>query len=330
MQKPPRRLPPLDLMRGFEAAARHLSFTKAAEELFLTQSAISRQVQGLEEHLGVGLFQRKHRALLLTDEGQVLYRTVAAVLRDLRGAIDQVTAGRSARMVNVTTMVTFASLWLVPRLPKFRKLHPEIDVRISANNEVVDLERQRIDVALRYIAPEKAPRGAQRLFGEDIVPVCSPRLLRDSGLPLKKPADLLRHVLLQMDDAPAVSPWLDWDNWLAAVGLAEKPTAGRLEFSHYDHLIAAAVEGQGVALGRFPMMNDYLRSKKLVAPFERSGMPGTMPRTSRAFFVLAAGGSETRPEVQEFIAWTLQEAGADNAGDAQAEPPPAPARRTGK
>ncbi|HUP91266.1 MAG TPA: LysR family transcriptional regulator, partial [Solimonas sp.] len=204
-KKASKRLPPLDLIRGFEAAARHLSFTKAAEELFLTQSAVSRQVQGLEEHLGVPLFQRKHRALLLTDEGQVLHRTVAAVLRDLRGAIDQVTQGRSARMVNVTTMVTFASLWLVPRLPKFRALHPGIDVRISANNEVIDLERQRIDVAVRYIAPEKAPRGAQRLFGEDIMPVCSPALLRRAATPLKKPADLRHHVLLQMDDAPAVS-----------------------------------------------------------------------------------------------------------------------------
>lgn len=311
-KKSVRRLPPLDLLRGFEAAARHLSFTKAAEELFLTQSAISRQVQGLEEHLGVPLFQRKHRALLLTDEGQVLYRACAAVLRDLRGAIDQVTAGRSARMVNVTTMVTFASLWLVPRLPKFRALHPSIDVRISANNEVVDLDRQRIDVAIRYIAPEKAPRDAQRLFGEDIVPVCSPRLLKEAGRPLKQPADLAAHVLLQMDDAPAVSPWLDWDNWLAAMGLGELEPRGRLEFSHYDHLIAAAVEGQGVALGRFPMMNDYLRQKKLVAPFERF-QPGAMPRTSRAFFVLAAGGSAARPEVQRFIEWTLQEAATESS-----------------
>ncbi|HUP92927.1 MAG TPA: LysR substrate-binding domain-containing protein, partial [Solimonas sp.] len=152
----------------------------------------------------------------------------------------------------------------------------------------------------------------QRLFGEDIMPVCSPALLRRAATPLKKPADLRHHVLLQMDDAPAVSPWLDWDNWLQAMGLEETAPAGRLEFSHYDHLIAAAIEGQGIALGRFPMMNSYLRQKKLVAPFERAGMPGNMPRTTRSFFVLPASGSEARPEVQDFIAWTLQEAGVEN------------------
>ncbi|HKY90508.1 MAG TPA: LysR family transcriptional regulator, partial [Nevskiaceae bacterium] len=183
-----REVPPLDLLRGFEAAARHLSFTRAATELFLTQSAVSRQVQALEEHLGVPLFQRRHRALLLTDAGQILQRTATEVLAQLAETTREIRDLSSTRQITVTTLVSFASLWLVPRLPLFRERHPHIDVRIAADNTVIDLTRDRVDVAIRYVAPARAPANATRLFGEDVVPMCSPALLRDRKRPLRQPA----------------------------------------------------------------------------------------------------------------------------------------------
>lgn len=310
MQSGHKRLPPLDLFVGFEAAARHLSFTKAAQELFLTQSAISRQVQSLEEQLGVTLFQRRHRALLLTDEGQMLYRTAASVLAELRGTVGRISAQRSARLVTVTAMVTFASLWLVPRLPAFRKLHPEIDVHISADNELVDLERSRIDVAIRYTAQNRAPPQGVRLFGESILPVCSPALLRDPQRPLREPGDLRHHVLLHLDDAPIHTPWLEWRNWFEAMKLPGLVAAGSLLFSHYDQLIASAVEGQGVALGRLPMLNAHIRQGRLVAPFERTPVSERPLESSRAFYVLQAPGATARAEVRCFTDWLLAEAGA--------------------
>lgn len=159
---PMRELPSLDLLKGFEAAARHLSFTKAGEELFLTQSAISRQVQALEAQLGVQLFQRRIRALLLTDEGQRYFKAVRAALDDLRAATLSVRAGRSSAALTVATTVSFASLWLVPRLVRFQSAHPGIQVRLVAENRIQDLERERIDVAVRYCPPAMAgpaPRG---------------------------------------------------------------------------------------------------------------------------------------------------------------------------
>jgi len=299
-----RKLPPLDLIRGFESAARHLSFTKAAEELFLTQSAVSRQIQSLEEHLGAPLFHRSHRTLLLTEEGQILQRTAQGVLHDLEVAMERVNHHAQPCTVTVTTTVALASLWLVPRLPAFREQHPHIDVRIAADNTLLDLERARIDIAIRYIAQEKAPAGAAQLFSEEVLPVCSPQLMH--RLPLKTPQDLRHHVLLHLDDPPGMSPYLEWDNWLAAQGLADLKPAGELRFSHYDQLITSAVGGQGVALGSMPMLRRHLSQKKLAAPFDSHLLPGRSPASSRAFFMLRSARAQ-RPEVDKFIAWLQQE-----------------------
>jgi LysR family glycine cleavage system transcriptional activator len=310
MQK---RLPPLDLIRGFEAAARHLSFTKAAEELRLTQSAISRQVQALEQHLGQPLFQRRHRALLLTEAGQLLQQTAATMLRDLAETLERISPERS-HMVTVTTTVSFASLWLVPRLPSFRKAWPGVDVRISANSSVVDLTRGRIDVAIRHCPPERAPAKAPRLFGEDVLPMCSPELLKDPARPLHEPADLRHHVLLHFDDTPPRLAILDWETWLEAMGMPALMPAGVLRFNHYDQVIHAAVEGHGVALGRLPLMERQLRRGQLVAPFETAHFLGRRPRTSRAYYVVIEPSAALRPEVQHFAAWLHSEAGASAAG----------------
>jgi DNA-binding transcriptional LysR family regulator len=310
-----RRLPPLDLIRGFESAARHLSFTKAALELHLTQSAISRQVQTLEEHLGQPLFQRRHRALLLTEAGQLLQQTATSILAQLAETVERMTpVATRPHLVTVTTTVSFASLWLVPRLPAFRLLHPEIDVRISADGSVLDLARERIDLAIRYLPPERAPAGAARLFGEEVLPLCSPALLDDPQRPLRETADLRHHVLLHFDDRPPRQSFLDWENWLEAMGLPGLQPAGVLRFSHYDQVIHAAVEGHGIALGRLPMMARQIRRGQLVAPFEPNRLPSRRPQSSRAFYVVIETTAAKREDVQHFAAWLLSEAGAGDGG----------------
>src|SRR5207247_186534 len=163
-----RPLPPLDLLRGFESAARHLSFTKAAGELFLTQSAVSRQIQALEAFVGVPLFERRHKALVLTEAGQAYYRTVAQTLDQLRDATRRLKETRAGHVLTVTTTVSFASMWLVPRLARFRKEHPKVDVRITATFEVVDLEREGVDLAVRDCATNHAPPAAIYLVGEHL------------------------------------------------------------------------------------------------------------------------------------------------------------------
>ena len=185
MQKRRFNLPPLDLIQGFEAAARNLSFTKAAEELFITQSAVSRQIRALEEHLSVPLFERRHRALVLTEQGRTLQRAAGELLERLQEVTDRLRTAGATRQLTVTTTSGFASLWLIPRLRTFTARHPSVDVRISATYEMLNLERSLVDVAVRYCRDDKAPPGAVRLFGEDLLPVCSPSLLEISGRPLR-------------------------------------------------------------------------------------------------------------------------------------------------
>src|SRR5215813_1814778 len=192
-------LPPLAFFQGFEAAARTLSFTKAAEELFITQSAVSRQIKALEDHLGIRLFERRPRALALTESGQALHRISADVLERLQTATDQLRAASRSRQLAITTTTGFASLWLIPRLQRFTALHPDIDVRISATTDMLNLERSLVDLAIRYCPPDAVPEGATRLFGEGVLPVCARSLLRDRSRPLKRPHDLRHHTLLHFD-----------------------------------------------------------------------------------------------------------------------------------
>ncbi|MEQ1438117.1 LysR substrate-binding domain-containing protein [Fontimonas sp. SYSU GA230001] len=310
-------LPQLDLLIGFESAARHLSFTRAAAELHLTQSAISRQVQALEQQLGVPLFERRHRALLLTEAGQLLQRSTADALQAIEKTTQRIRGLKSPRTLTVTTVVSFASLWLVPRLPQFRAQYPLADVRIAADNRVVDLARERMDVAIRYCAPERAPPQARKLFGEEVMPMCSPRLLRDRARPLRRPEDLRHHTLLH-DDMIDATPWLEWPTWLEAHGLRDLRPAGDLHFSLYDQMIQAALDGQGVALGRLPLLAQLIESRRLVAPFA-IGKNASMPQSTRAFFAIPEPSAASRPEVQAFVDWVV----------AEAAKPPVQARRRG-
>src|SRR3954468_7320134 len=218
-------LPPLDLLVGFESAARHLSFTKAGEELYLTQSAVSRQIKELEDQLGVVLFQRRHRALALTEPGQQFYSAAAQVITTMRSATERLRAQAGRRRpLSVTTTNSFASLWLIPRLAGFTRDHPGIDVRITAETRVQDLERDGLDLAIRHGPAALAGPNAIRLMGERVFPVCSPKLLK--RIPLREPGDLKKHTLLQYDDPEGRHPWLHWKSWLEVAGVADlRPAA---------------------------------------------------------------------------------------------------------
>src|SRR6266487_976415 len=194
-------LPHLAFFQGFEAAARTLSFTKAAEELFITQSAVSRQIKALEDHLGLKLFERRPRSLTLTENGQALYRIATDVLDRLQAATDRLKAETRARQLSITTTTGFASL------------HPDIDVRISATTDALNLERSLIDLAIRYCKPDGVPEGAAKLFGEEMIPVCNRALVRDKAHPLKRPQDLAHHTLLHFDYAGAEIMYMDWGTW---------------------------------------------------------------------------------------------------------------------
>jgi len=295
-------LPQLGFIQGFEAAARNLSFTKAAEELFITQSAVSRQIKALEDHLGVALFERRQRALTLTESGHALYRVATDVLERLQAAADHLRVSGRARQLSVTTTTGFASLWLIPRLQRFTSLHPDVDVRISATSAVINLERSLVDLAIRYCRPEDVPERAKRLFGEEVVAVCGRSLLRDKSRPLKRPHDLRHHILLHFDYAGAQLSFLDWGTWLTSLGIGDLKPAGALHFSQYEQMIQAAISGQGVALGRQPLVNDLLQSGALTAPF-RKAVVG-----SRAYFIVESEHSAAKPHVGQFAAWLVEEA----------------------
>ena len=294
-------MPALSLLAGFEAAARHLSFTKAGEELYLTQSAVSRQIKELEDQLGVPLFERRHRALALTEPGQQFYAAAAQVLTTMRAATERLRsqAGRR-RPLSVTTTHSFAALWLIPRLAGFTRDHPGVDVRITAETRVQDLERDGLDLALRHGPASLAGPNAVRLFGEKVFPVCSPKLLKKT--PLEKPSDLRHHILLQYDDPDGRHPWLHWKTWLEVERISELRPAGTLSFSGYEQIIPAALAGHGVALGRSPLVKELLAAGDLVAPFKSQADP------ARAYFAIVSRSAESRPEVGAFVSWLKAEA----------------------
>ena len=301
MHKRQYALPPLDQLEAFEAAARHLSFTRAADELALTQSAVSRQIAALEAFFGVPLFQRLHRALRLNSEGQQLQRSVVAVLQQLHQVSAELRGAGRQKTVVVTTTPGFAGLWLIPRLARFTASRADVDVRISASNALVNLERDGVDVAVRYHTAQGAGAQATLLFGEVVLPVCSPALLRDRKRPLKTPADLRHHCLLHLE-TDAAQQLLEWTPLLRALNIEQLKPAGALHFSMYDQMIQAAVNGQGVALGRLPLLNNLLAKRQLVAPFKKTLV------SPRSYYLIQSAASQRKPEVNEFTQWLLAEA----------------------
>lgn len=324
MHKTLRALPSLDFLRGFEAAGRRLSFTLAAEELFVTQSALSRQIKALEDALGLTLFERRHRALALTAAGAAFHRDVSAALESIALASEVIRGRSRAPGLTLSTTVSFASLWIVPRLASFRAHHPDLDVYVSADDRVIDLARSDVDVAIRYLPEARAPEGSLRLFGERMLPVASPKLVQHRGTPLQRPEDLAHHVLLHLDDPDGRIPWLNWPAWLTSNGAPGLKPAGSLRFRYYDQVIQAAVGGQGVALGRIPLIAEHLRDGRLVAPFPKRF------DTARGYFAIVAPGAADRPDVAAFVAWMLEEAAAETRGVASASSAEAQPRKAGK
>lgn len=299
MRNDPRRLPPLDLLVAFEAAARHLSFTKAATERFLTQSAVSRQIAALEEDLGAALFRRRHRALELTEEGARLAAATATALASVREAVQTIRAPRQREVVALTTTPGFASLWLIPRLARFRAGNPRIDVRIDASYEARALAAEGFDVAVRYGLKDsqRDADAVEMLFGESVQPLCAPALLRGPP-PLRRPQDLAQHTLLHiaMDgDAPGMP--LEWQAWLRSVGMSALEPAATLTFTNYDTAATAAIEGQGVLLGRRPLTDALIAQGRLVAPFK-----GQLA-SARGYYVVLDPVAAQRPAVAALVQW---------------------------
>jgi LysR family transcriptional regulator, glycine cleavage system transcriptional activator len=293
-------LPPLDLLRSFEAAARHLSFTQAGEELFLTQSAVSRQIQQVEASLGVALFERHHRALELTEAGRQLQRTVTDCLERLRDVTSRIRGQSDLRQVSITCTPGFASLWLIPRLASFTAAHPAVDVRISATLELVDLERNQLDLAVRF-CPIRDGTGPS-LFEEAVFPVCAPGLATARPHPLKKPADLVHHTLLAVDMPQGMALTAEWDPWIQVMGLTDLRMKNTVRFTQYADAVAAAVAGQGVVIGRLPLLAQLLRDRRLVAPFGGGAV------SQRGYYVKASQRGARNRDAQEFIQWLREQA----------------------
>lgn len=308
----------LDLLHSFEAAARHLSFTRAGAELFLTQSAISRQIQQLEESIGAPLFERRHRALALTEAGRILQRAVDDSLERLRDAAARVRATTARQQVAVTCTPGFASFWLIPRLTRFTAAHPHVDVRISATLELVDLDRGGIDLAVRFVPSSEG--AGPLLFEEEVQPMCSPSLLRDRERPLRTPADLAQHTLLTMDMHDGSPLTMDWEPWLTLMGLPGVRMAHTIHYTRYVEAVEAAVAGQGIVIGRLPLLADLVRQKKLVAPFRSPAA------SRRGYFLTLAPRATHNADARAFADWLLAEAARPLTAALAAVP--APRRRT--
>ncbi len=290
----------LDLLPCFDAAARTLSFTLAAQELNLTQSAVSRQIQLLEDSLGTPLFERQHRALALTEAGEVMQRATRDALERLRDAAARVRPGPGLRQVAMTCTNGFASLWLIPRLARFAADHPKVDVRISATMDLMDLERHRLDVAVRFV-PFNVGQGTA-LFEETVLPLCAPALLRNKAVPLRKPTDLAHHTLLTVERPAGHAITSDWDPWFQVMGLQDMRMKNAMHFTQYADAVTAAIAGQGVVIGRLPLLQSLVDEKKLVAPF-RSGAA-----TQRGYYVELAAHAHHNPDALDFANWLRAEA----------------------
>ncbi|MDP6688105.1 MAG: transcriptional regulator GcvA [Alphaproteobacteria bacterium] len=300
-----RRLPPLNALRAFEAAARQLSFTRAGAELHVTQAAISHQVKALEQWLGLVLFRRRGRAIVLTENGQTYLAAVREGLDLLAAATDRLTQRQDSGILTVSTMASFAAAWLVPRLGRFRALHPDIDVRLSASDEIVDFARDDVDLAIRYGDGHWPGVEVVPLMTEDLFPVCSPALLLGPH-PLRRPEDLRHHTLLHDDMRET------WRLWLLAAGVEGVDPDRGPGYNLSTLVIDAAVDAQGVALARSALIGDHLSSGRLVKPFDVR-LPAEF-----AYYLVHPARALDHPKVRAFRDWVLMEVEAEETGTATA------------
>jgi LysR family transcriptional regulator, glycine cleavage system transcriptional activator len=287
------RLPSLNGLRAFEAAARHLSFTQAAAELNVTQTAISHQIKRLEEELGVRLFVRQNRALTLTPQAVDYLPGIRAAFNDLRLATDRLLRKDDDHVLTVSTLASLAAKWLLPRLTAFQEAHPGIDVRITTSTNLVDFQRDNVDVGIRYGRGQWAGLRADWLMADELFPVCSPALL-SADKPLRCPEDLAHHTLLHSsggyDD--------DWRLWLTAAGLpANISKQPGLTFDLIFMTVQAAIDGIGVAMGRTSYVESDIAKGRLVVPF-KIALPA-----DAGFYLVSPHAKADSPKLSAFREW---------------------------
>ncbi len=293
-----RRLPSLNGLRAFEAAARHESFTKAADELCVTQGAVSHQVKALEAELGVKFFNREPKRLIITEAGRRYLEVVRDALDRIAAGTDSLQQRQNAGVLTVSTSPNFASKWLVHRLGRFAEAHPGIDLRVSANMHHVDFAREDIDIAVRHGDGTEHGLHVTRLYTEELLPVCSPALLAGPH-PLRQPRDLMHHTLLHMDHRQ------DWSKWLVAAGVGDMDLSRGPVFNQASMGIDAAVDGQGVALARTGLAAHDLIAGRLIRPFD---LALAVPY---AYWIVCPKATANLPKITTFRDWLLAEAAED-------------------
>jgi LysR family transcriptional regulator, glycine cleavage system transcriptional activator len=294
-------------LRAFEAVARHLNFRIAAEELALTQSAVSRQIQALEDEVGASLFNRHTRSVELTSAGKALLTTVAPGLERIDSSVRMIRTSTGRKHVTLTTFASFASMWLIPKLEVFQRENADIDIRIDASDAAVDMETSDIDIALRYGPAPKMPAHAIRMFGEQLTPVASPWLLK-SQPKIKSAADFANFTLIEAGDAHSGHlEWLTWRRWLDGQGLPKLSPKRWLYFGYAYQMTQAALTGQGIVLARTPLVAESLNSGDLVEPLPKLRIDSPM-----AFWLIlsprARSTTNARAEVTAFCNWLKAQA----------------------
>jgi len=291
------RLPSLNGLRAFEAAARHLSFTQAASELNVTQTAISHQIRRLEEELGIRLFVRKNRALSLTPEAREYLPGIRAAFNDLRLATDRLLRKDDDNVLTISTLASLAAKWLLPRLSAFQEAHPDIDVRITTSTGLVEFRGGDVDAAIRYGRGHWPGLRAEWLMADEMFPVCSPTLLTGKR-PLRCPEDLRDHVLLHNTNNGD-----DWRLWLTAAGLpSDISKQPGITFDLILMTVQAAIDGMGVAMGRTTYVKDDIAKTRLVVPF-KIALPA-----DAGFYLVSPEGAPDSPKLRAFRQWLIASA----------------------
>jgi len=294
-------LPPLSALRAFEAAARHMSFSKAADELHVTPAAVSHQIHALEEDLGVRLFHRMNRSIELTASARVLLPGLTEAFAGIQSSVRRLRAHNDTGTLTVTASPSFAAKWLVLRLHRFQEQHPEVDVRISATDAIVDLAKGDFDIAIRYGAGRYSGLEVELLLKNEVFPACSPQLLTN-GPPLRTPADLPAHALIH-DQAVERDPLVPtWSMWLKAAGVTNVPAITGLSFNNMHLALDAAISGHGVVLAQSTIAAADLAAGRLVRLFSLA-LPDQF-----AFYIVTAPGALERLKVRAFRDWLRCEA----------------------
>ena len=290
-------------LRTFECTARLLNFRAAADELAMSQSAVSRQIQSLEEELGAALFMRQSRTVELTEAGVILSSTISAMLHQLDNSVQQIRLSGKRRSIAVTTFASFASMWLIPRLAEFQNAYPEIDIRIDASDKIVDLSSSEIDIAIRYGLASRMPANAVHLFDDQMVAVASPQLMKKEGA-IQTPADLARFTLIEASEPRGTHlEWLTWHHWLKANGMQDFQPQRWLHFNYAHQMVQAALSGQGVVLARPPLIAESLANGDFI-----DVLPGKHNKSPMAYWLLVGSASSQRDQVRAFSDWVIQEA----------------------